>query len=81
MKGGVVIVHSIILFVAHKHIINKQTTIKEETTIDTFNPHLNSRRSTFCNDNSWYVKFTSKSFVPNLWHLKTKMMPHGALKI
>jgi len=76
MKGGVVVVDSIVLFVAHKHIINKQIKQtnnqkrkKQQETL--LNPHLNSRRSTFCNDKSWYVKFTSKSFVPNLWHLKT----------
>jgi hypothetical protein len=59
--------------VAHKHIINKQIEQtnnqkikKQQETL--LNPHLNSRRSTICDDKSWYV--TSKSFVPNLWHLK-----------
>jgi hypothetical protein len=73
MKGGVPIVDSIVLFVAHKHIINKQIKQmknqkrkKQQETL--LNPHLNSRRSTICDDKSWYV--TSKSFVPNLWHLK-----------
>jgi hypothetical protein len=76
MKGGVVVIDSIVLFVAHKHIINKQIKQtnnqkrkKQQETL--LNPHLISRRSTFCYDKSWYVKFTSKSFVPNLWHLKT----------
>ncbi len=55
MKGGVVVVDSIVLFVAHKHIINKQIEQtnnqkikKQQETL--LNPHLNSRRSTFCND-------------------------------